>query len=453
MPRVTVPRTPPAPPDVPDRLALRPFRAWRYDPDRVGDLAAVTAPPYDVISEPDRERLLVSSPFNVVRLTLPEDERAPGDRYAAAARLLEEWRASGVLIPDRAPALYVYEQTTGGKGPDEPASGEVPHVQRGLVGALDLVPFDAGVVWPHENTMAGPVADRLALMEATEADLEPILLVYDGGGRTAEAVTGVDGRPPLLEVRTEDGVRHRIWPVRDQAVIAEIGDDLAARRAVIADGHHRYTTYLQRQQRQHAEGRGKGPWDQGLVMLLDSTRFGPQVHPIHRVIRGVRLDEAVRRASRTWRVSPLAVGDQADTGSTESILARLRDAGRDSVTFLLGDGERWVLLQSPDPDVVDAVLPTDRSPAWLGLDVSVAHHVLIRHDLGLPDDEETVGYAHDVAEAVEAARAQNGVALLLNATPVESVAAVAAAGDRMPRKSTLFTPKPRTGLLLRLLSS
>lgn len=442
MPRVTVPRTPPARPGapVPDRLTLRPFRAWRYDAARVGDLAAVTAPPYDVISERERQRLLVANPFNVVRLTLPVDEKAPGDRYAVAALRLEQWRRSGVLVADQEPALYVYEQ----------AIGEPEHVQRGLVGALDLVPFDAGVVWPHENTMAGPVADRLALMEATGADLEPILLVHDGGDRTAEVVSGIGAGPTLLEVSTDDGVRHRIWPVRDSAVLTAIADDLAERRAVIADGHHRYTTYLQRQQRQHAAGRGAGPWDQGLVMLLDSTRFGPQVHPIHRVVGGLRLDEAVRRAAGTWRVSPLT---SADPAGTDWVLARLREAGRDSVAFVLGDGERWVLLQSPDPDVVDAVLPTDRSPAWLGLDVSVAHHVLIRHDWHLPDDEETVGYAHDAAEAVAQARSRAGVALLLNATPVESVAAVAAAGDRMPRKSTLFTPKPRTGLLLRLLSS
>ena len=152
----------------PDGLVLAPFRALRYDPDRV-DLARVLAPPYDVIDADGRAELEARDPANVVRLTLPTD-------YAAAGRLLTEWRESGVLRPDAAPALYVYEEQADG------------HVQRGLVGALGLTPAEDGIVLPHENTMAGPVADRLALMGAVEADLEPIFLVYDGGGAASRLV-------------------------------------------------------------------------------------------------------------------------------------------------------------------------------------------------------------------------------------------------------------------------
>ncbi|TAL21543.1 MAG: DUF1015 family protein, partial [Frankiales bacterium] len=162
----------------PSGLVLSPFRALRFDPATAGDLAALTSPPYDVLSDDEVRALEARSEHNVVRLILPRDDAAGGqDRYARAAATLRSWRAEGVLRPDDVPALYVYEQAA----PDG-------HVQRGLLGALGLTPAEDEIVLPHENTMAGPVSDRLALYTAVEADLEPIFLVYDGGGAASAAV-------------------------------------------------------------------------------------------------------------------------------------------------------------------------------------------------------------------------------------------------------------------------
>ena len=157
---------------------------------------------------------------------------------------------------------------------------------------------------PHENTMAGPVADRLALMVSTEADLEMIFLVYDGGGATGRAVAGVDRDDPLVDVTTADGVRHRVWAITDPEVLAEIAADLHGRRAVIADGHHRYATYLQYQARRHAAGDGPGPWDFGLAFLVDGSAFGPQVHAIHRAVPGLTADRAIELARDRLRGRP-----------------------------------------------------------------------------------------------------------------------------------------------------
>src|ERR1700756_4116146 len=162
-------------PPRPDGLVLAPFRALRYDPERA-DLASVTSPPYDVIDAAGVEALEQASDVNVVRLILPRDERSDGDRYAGAAARLVNWRSSGVLRPDPEPALYVYEQASD------------THTQRGLVGALALTPAEDGIVLPHENTMSDTVSDRLALYTAVGADLEPIFLVYAGGGAASQAV-------------------------------------------------------------------------------------------------------------------------------------------------------------------------------------------------------------------------------------------------------------------------
>jgi len=415
---------PPASSPGPEGLRLLPFRALRF---ATSDPAPLLSPPYDVIDEDERRELEASDPHNVVRLILPRDlDGQPGSAYAAAASLLAAWRSSGVLVPDPTPALYVYEMEEGESR------------TRGLVGAVGLTPPEAGVVLPHENTMAGPVADRLALTEATQANLEPIYLVYSGGGPASQAVAAVDGDPPLASA-VVDGVTHRIWALTDPAGLQEIAADLLPRRAVIADGHHRYATYLRHQANRHAAGAGAGPWDRGLALLVDASTYGPQVHAIHRFVPGLSLDDAVSRTAAGFSVQDV---------SASSALAALAAADK-AAAFVVTDGDRWMLLTDPSPDLVASTLPAERSAAWRALDVTIAHRVLIDRLWQLQDTEDVVGFEHDVPAAVAAAQRTGGVALLLNPTPVEAVAAVAEAGERMPRKSTLFTPKPRTGLLIR----
>jgi uncharacterized protein (DUF1015 family) len=415
---------PPASSPGPEGLRLSPFRALRFSSP---EPAPLLSPPYDVIDEDERRELEAADPHNVVRLILPRAvEGEPRSAYQGAASLLESWRSSGVLVPDDTPALYVYEMAEGDSR------------TRGLVGTVGLTPPEAGIVLPHENTMAGPVADRLALTEATQANLEPIYLVYSGGGAASQAVAAADLEPPLLTA-VSGGVTHRIWAITDASTLRAIAGDLLPRRAVIADGHHRYATYLRHQADRHAAGDGAGPWDRGLALLVDASTYGPQVHAIHRYVPGLALSAAVDQAAAAFSVRDVP---------ESSALAELAEAGK-GTAFLLTDGTRWVLLTDPAPAQVADALPAERSAAWKGLDVTVAHRLLIDRLWGLRDHEDVVGFEHDVPAAVAAARRTGGTALLLNPTPVEAVAAVAEAGERMPRKSTLFTPKPRTGLLMR----
>jgi uncharacterized protein (DUF1015 family) len=416
----------------PSGLVLAPFRALRFDPAVAGDLSLLTSPPYDVVDAGAVAELEALSGRNVVRLILPREGPAGEDRYARAAATLRTWREDGALRPDPEPALYVYEQA----GPQ--------HVQRGLLGALSLTPPEDGIVLPHENTMAGPVSDRLALYTAVGADLEPIFLVYDGGGAASRAVARADERAPLLDVVLPDGLRHRVWALTEQAVLEQIAADLQPRTALIADGHHRYATYRQRQAEHHRRGDGAGPWDAGLCFLVDATTFGPQVAPLHRVVPGLPAPELARRAAAGWEVTRLG-------GSLADAVTTLGEAGSAGPAFLLvsGDEQELQLLHGADAAQLAAALPPERSAAWRGLDVSVLHGWVIPSLWELADEVDVVGYAHDVREAVDEARRSGGTAVLMNATPVEAVAAVARSGERMPRKSTLFTPKPRSGLVLR----
>ena len=425
-----------SPTDVPAPagLVLAPFRALRFDPAVAGPLSDVVAPPYDVIDDDGVTRYEQRSPYNVVRLILPRGPESGADgRYLRAAQLLAAWREAGALVPDPEPALYVYEMRAG------------EHVQRGLVGALGLVDPDAGIVLPHENTMAGPVSDRLRLTEATEANLEPIFLIYDGGGIASAVVTDVGGHQPIAEAETDDGVGHRLWAVTDPDVLRAVAADLHTRRAVIADGHHRYANFRQHQANRHAAGDGPGPWDFGLAFLVDATAFGPEVHAIHRVVPALPAEPAARRAEAGFAVRRVE-GTLADPAEA---LAALEQAGKAGPAFVVADETGCWLLSDPDPAVLERHVPGDRSAAWRSLDVTVAHYLLIRGLWELADDETPVGYRHAVAETQAAGARDGGLALLLNPTPVDALIEVAAAGERMPRKSTFFTPKPKTGVVIR----
>jgi uncharacterized protein (DUF1015 family) len=409
-------------------LAVVPFRGVRYAPGV--DLSAVTSPPYDLIDDEAVRRLLAADPHNIVRLILPVGD--PAGRYAKARDTLRAWRAAGTLVTDPTPGLYVYEQS----GPDM--------LQRGIIGAVGVRAEAAGVVLPHEDVFPGPVQDRLRLMGTTGANLEPIFLLYDGGGPTGQIVDTVATTDrPLLDVDLEDGVTHRLWRVSAADQHADIAADLKGRQALIADGHHRYATYRALQATRRMAGAGPGPWDFGLALLVDAAHYPPRLGAIHRVLPALSIGVAIERAKAGFRVAEVS-------GSPAAALDKLRSAP--GTAFLLGGGDdRLFLLTEPDLAELSRAMPPGRSERWRRLDTAVLDHLLISRLWGITEDEHTVEIVHhDAAAALSRARRSSGTAVIMNPLPMTEVLAVAAGGERVPRKSTSFGPKPRTGLLLRL---
>ncbi|KAB8195039.1 DUF1015 family protein [Nonomuraea phyllanthi] len=485
---------------LPDGLVLRPFRGVRFT---VEDPAKVTSPPYDLISDADVDALLDSHPNNVVRLILPRSPRltasaehpaprpprasrveaveaTPEDRYTEARDTLRAWLDSGVLVPDEVPALYVYEQS----GPGI--------LQRGLIGDVGLADPGQRIILPHEDVMPGPIADRLALMSTTQANLEPIFLLYDGDHGTASAMVDEVAlkRRPLVTAHTEDGLTHRLWAITDPSEIDAINADLHSRQALIADGHHRYATYRVLQRQEHATHRPQaeeptrtdatpepeappssqqitpqtdpspasagdhvgdrpssavaepevGPWDFGLALLVDSSAYPPNLQAIHRVIPGLPLSEATARAKGGWRVQDF---DDLTQG-----LAALAEAPEPA--FLLAGEDGSHLLTHPDPVQLARAMPPDHSNRWNSLNTSVLTEFVLPKVWGMRDDDQAVRVVHhDTEAAVRLAVRTGGTAVLLKPLAVDDVLAVAAGGERVPRKSTSFGPKPRTGLVLR----
>jgi uncharacterized protein (DUF1015 family) len=420
-------------------LDVRPFRALTYRQHDPEHLARVSSPAYDLVTPTGRERLAGTDPHNVVRLILPMADSAPGgtaDRVVRSAELaaatLRSWQDEGVLVRDDEPALWLYELRPAGDGP----------ATAGWLGAVVLPPPGSTAVLPHEDTYPVAVEGRRALLAATGTDLEPIVLAHDPDPEVTELAEKVRQGPPAMTMKDADGVGHRLWRVTERAVLDRLTAALARTEAVIADGHHRFAAA-----RAHERTRGARSGSDSVLALV--TPMGPgglRVDPIHRVVPGLELDSAVRAAATSFRVTELPTGEAGTVDAVRKWMSTAEESG-----FLVTDGSRLVRLTDPSQGVLAAV-PSAAPPAWRGLDVVLAHYGLLDMLWHRPDDPDFVLIAHSVEEALRLAAERAGVALLLRAPSPSDVAAVARADARMPRKSTLFVPKPRTGLVLRPLA-
>jgi uncharacterized protein (DUF1015 family) len=389
---------------------FEPFPGLRYSPSHIKTLDDVVCPPYDVISDTERQVLEARSPSNVVRLELPHDDRA-GDRYTRARELLDSWRDGGILHRDAGPAFYGYRMSF-----TDPAGHQSRTV--GVIGALGLEPPGEGIL-PHEETTPKAKTDRLELLRATRANLSPIWGLSPGSGLSAH----LDPPPhPLERATDDDGVVHEMWPISDPGRIEAIRRAVEAQPVLIADGHHRFETALN----YRAEQSAPGP-DDGAVMALVVELSEEQltVQAIHRLLVGLPGGFDLPAALEDWfDVTPAEPVDR-------TILGRMQEAGALAVLT-----PTQAFLARPRDKVMEAAThDLDSSRLDVALGGLPAHQVIYQH-----------GWENCAAAVASGSAA---AAVLLRPATVEQIAAISRGGVRMPPKTTFFWPKPRTGLVIR----
>jgi uncharacterized protein (DUF1015 family) len=429
---------------------IRPFRALRFAPERVADLADVVAPPYDVLSAGDRARLLARDPRNVVRLDAPQDEAgdAEGERYRRAARTLAAWRSDGTLHKDPRPSIYLLEQTYLVPGSD------VERTQRGFFARLRLEPLEPGSgVRPHERTLAAPREDRYRLLRATGVNTSPVVgLFRDPSGAATNVLDELMTRPPRADVRDDDGVRHRLWVLEaegaDRESVAELVRMAAADAVTIADGHHRYETALRyRDERRMSRSCEEDPAFDYILMLFLPVDSSLTVLPTHRLVKG--LGEA-GAATLLDRAEELFDVEAVPRDRVRKEFGGTSPGGRGR--FGLWTRDAGAILTARR-SAFDPILPAG-GEALRALDVvllGAALEQLTGIDSGAVAAGDRVAFTKSVDEALDAVDAgRDGVdaAFLLEPTPVPAIVEVAADGDVMPQKSTYFYPKALTGLVI-----
>ncbi len=419
---------------------IRPFKALRYDLQKAGAIESLVCPPYDIISGEQRQELLEKNVCNMVRLELPKGE----DPYGEAGRTLKQWISQGILKTDMDEGIYIYEE----EFLEKADHGETRKL-RGMICRVRLEDFSAGVVLPHEETLSKAKEDRFRLMQATNCNFSQIYSLYqDERHITRQRLDRLaDACAPRYEF--SDGlVTHRLWVVNDPVAISALREDFVDRKLYIADGHHRYETALR--YRDHLRQKDVYCPAAGYVMmmLVDMEDPGLVVFPTHRLIRGLASfdGETLLNACGEWFEAAPAQ-DRADTAA---ILEKEYRAGRHAFGFY--NGRDWHILTLRDARVMDGILP-ENSGAYRRLDVTILHSLILERLLGIDKEnmaaQKNLAYTRSETEAERSVDAgESQCCFLLNPTRVEEIGAVAAAGEKMPQKSTYFYPKLITGLVI-----
>lgn len=418
----------------------RAFVGLRY---RREDLSSVLAPPYDVISPEQQERLHRGDPHNVVRLELGYGDPNTDERYARSAQTLDLWRQQGILGYDDRPCLYPCEHVFKFRGQ--------MRTRVGMVCAVRLKPFEEGVVLPHEGTLKAPREDRRRLMLACKAQISPVFALHDDpAGRIAGLLSEMMADDPIAEAEI-DSERHRLWRREQDELTDRYCRSLAQGPLYIADGHHRYETALavrDELKRAHPNAPADAALNYVLTLLCPGDQPGVVILPTHRLLR---FADAKQRAAFEAHLArhferqpvPCAVGNALE--AAHSLIQSL-DQGDPTGRFGVYTRADGCALLSVKPEF----MPADAGPGGINeLGTVLIHRLLIDPAFGPEGLASAVSYVMDEAEAVR--RVDEGsaeCALFLRPTTVAQVERVAAAGLRMPGKSTYFFPKAPTGLVI-----
>ncbi|MGB0108222.1 MAG: DUF1015 domain-containing protein [Terriglobales bacterium] len=430
-----------------------PFRAWRYDPERVPVQQAVTQP-YDKITPAMQERYYQASPYNLVRIILGKSLPADGDTenvYIRAAASFQNWRQTGVLRRDPEPSLYLYSQNfqLPGDAPANPAPAE----RRGFIALGRIEDYSAGVVFRHEQTLAKPKADRLDLLRATRAHFGQIFMLYSGAGKVDALLDSATARDVDIEVTDEYGVVHRLWKISNPSVIASVQGQMQDRKLIIADGHHRYETALAyRNERRADADTGTGlpfPYDSAMMTFVDMSRPGLVILPTHRLVFGLPSFSAAQFQAEARKFFDL---EEVDAGiDAARAIAILQQAGHAGTALLAVTAGSAFLLHTPNP--MGAHFFGKLSLRQQALDVVQLHKCLLEGVLNISEEairnQENVSYCREAADALMQVRSEKAqVAFLMNPVRMGQVRDIAFAGEVLPQKSTDFYPKLLSGLTI-----
>jgi len=427
---------------------MRPFRALRYNQQKV-TAAQVVTQPYDKITPAMQGQYYAASPFNLVRIILGRSQ--PGDNttdnvYTRAASLSRQWREQGILQQDSVPSIYAYSQTF-------TAPSGKSFERRGFIALGRVEDYSAKVVFRHEQTLAKPKADRLDLLRATRAHYEQLFLLYEDSGEI-DSLLATSNRP-TIEVADEYGVAHRVWQISDPTIITSVQSKMRDQKLVIADGHHRYETALNfRNECRAASSTANidAPYEFVMMTFVNMNDPGLLILPTHRVVHSVpsfSADEFQKTSREFFEVEETDPAIDAAKAA-----AVLQDRGRAGTALLGVTANRAFLLHSLKPAA--ARFFSGLSLRQQSLDVVQLHKCLLEGVLKLSEEsirnQQNLSYVREAVEAIASVRGKgNGkqaadIVFLMNPCPVQKMREVALAGEVMPQKSTDFYPKLLSGL-------
>jgi uncharacterized protein (DUF1015 family) len=280
---------------------ISPFKGIIYNREKIKNLDAVMSPPYDIISEEMQNKLYDKHPNNFVRLILGKqfpDDNDNNNSYTRAKKLFDEWQKQGIFTQSEKTAFYPYK-----------IDYKIKNQKKTMNGFFVLLRLDPEykTVKAHEKTLAKPKADRLNLMRACDANLEPIELLYIDEEDEIRKTIDKSIDKPIVKVEGYDGFTHTLWKLDDEKVVNEIVRNLKNKDLYIADGHHRYQTsinFAQEKKEKTGITNSNAPFNYIMVIIANIFDSGLSILPTHRLVKipSFRIEELLKKMEKYFTV-------------------------------------------------------------------------------------------------------------------------------------------------------
>ncbi len=417
---------------------IKPFKGWRYNLKKIKNIGTILAPPYDVISKEKQGELYRHSPYNIVRLILGKTsltDTEENNRWTRARDYLNRWIKEKVFLKDETECIYLYTQRF--------LFNNQWKTRKGFFALLRL---EKGSVISHENTMPAPKKDRLELLRTTKANFEPIFCLYSDKNKNIDAITKQYYKKPVLQIKWEDNTEHKLYIVARKDAIDKIRGIISSQKLLIADGHHRYEAAVQywkespvRNESLLNRVNSESPDGFVLVYFTNIDDRALKIFPIHRVVKGIRFDRCIPTLAPFFKIQ--------EQTSLEKLTSCLDKKFKTNVFGIITD-KKFYFLRLKNQGFFKKTDTQRKNLRCKRLDTAVLEYRILPF---LKSNGIRVDYTHNVHQAVAGVRQKKwDFAVLLQATTIEQVKQIAFSGQKMPRKSTFFYPKPLSGLLIRI---
>lgn len=442
---------------------ILPFKGTRYNQEKVKDISKVITPPYDIISEEERERYYELHPNNIIRLILGKDYAGDDqsvNKYTRASGFFDSWRKENILVRDEKPAIYIYAQ--------EFTLQNKKYVRKGFISLVKLEEFETGQIYPHEHTLAKPKEDRMKLMRSCNSNFSQVFAFYkDEDGNVSENLNKVSENGPGEyagpEIDFVDiyGVRNILWAIKDKEICDKITLLMKDKPLFIADGHHRYETALfyrdqaKQENKYTVDDNGFSPFDYVMMMCVSMDDPGLQILPTHRMVRDIE-----KQSPEEIKNSLSGFFDITDMGrdtSFELLKQKLKDSSKHSFVLYIGDEDRKFYMLNLNEEKIDPQIFENEFSEWRTIDTGILHRLILDKIFGIQaknvSKSDSIKYFQSETEAIALINeGKYQVAFFLNPTGIDQIRDIAVKRHKMPPKATYFYPKLMTGLVLRHIS-
>jgi uncharacterized protein (DUF1015 family) len=437
------------------KMQIKPFKAFRFDKMVVGDIGNCITPPYDVISDEQREHLYKKNEYNIVRIIKGKtntSDNGDDNQYTRAADYLNKWIQQGALKQDTVDTIYGYVQ-------DFELSG-VQFQRLAFIAMAKLEEFGE-IVRPHEQTLNKPMLDRLSLKKATKADFGLVFMLYEDEQEISDKIIEqATTTEPLIDFTDEQNVRHRLFPITAEGDIQQIVNMMKTKSCIIADGHHRYTTGLT-----YSKENDNPSAKYQMLGFANISHKGLIVLATHRLagnLENFSFEKLITDLKENFDITEFKFDSaQNKIDARQKMLAKMKtEHDNDKNAFgIYGANNAFYVAVLKDKQAMDSVVP-DKSAAWRTLDVSILHKLILEQILGIDEERlakgENLQYVKDTPNAIDDSISQvdsgnKQAAFFMNPVKMQQLKLVTDAGERMPQKSTYFYPKIFTGLTIQKL--